>query len=244
MHRHARIPAHPAQRGAAIMLMLLILILGAASFLLTKLNKGDARLPGNLVAATELGAVTGALVGYATVNGLCLPCPDTNNDGLAEPGCGTGAPVSGWVPWITLGLGALDAWGHRLRYVVDPDFTGAAPCTITQSLQSDIVMQGRDTAGALYALLPPADNPPAVVIAHGANGYGAVTESGTALPGPPAAHLDEEINRTAVSGLVQRVASDTAPPAQGGPFDDLVDWISLSGLKTQLERVNGGPLPP
>ena len=43
MSRRVRNAAHTDQRGAAIMIMLLILILGAASFLLTKLGKGDAR---------------------------------------------------------------------------------------------------------------------------------------------------------------------------------------------------------
>jgi len=246
MHRRTRIPTHPDQRGAVIMLMLLILILGAASFLLTKLNKGDARQPDNVAATTELGAITGALIGHATINGFCLPCPDTNNDGVAETTCGTGAPVSGRLPWITLGLGAVDTWGHRLRYVVDPDFTdqGTGNCSITQSLQSDIVVQSRDTAGTLFNLLPVADNPPAAVIAHGANGYGAVSESGAALPLPPASHLDEETNRTAVTNLVQRVASDVAATA-GGPFDDLLGWVDLAEYKAQLVRAdNGTPLPP
>ncbi len=178
MNRRARNPAPTDQRGAAIMVMLLILILGAASFLLTKLGKGDARQPGNLTTTTDIGAITGALIGYATINGFCLPCPDTNNDGQAEATCGPGAPVAGTLPWVTLGLGALDSWGHRLRYVVDPDFTGVGACAITQSMQSDITVQTRNAAGVLFDLLTAATNPPAVVIAHGANGYGAVNEIG------------------------------------------------------------------
>lgn len=226
------------------MLMLLVLVLGAASFLLTELTEGDARQPGNLVATAELGAIAAALVGYATVNGRCLPCPDTGGDGQADAPCGAGTPVAGSLPWVTLGLGAIDAWGNRLRYVVDPDFTGSGACVITQSLQSDIVVQGRDAAGALYPLLPAAGNPPAVVIAHGANGYGAVNENGAPLAPPPAGHSDEETNRTAVSTVVQRPASNDAA-APGGPFDDLIDWVDMAEYKAQLVKADSGtPLPP
>lgn len=225
------------------MLMLLILILGAASFLLTKLSKGDARQPGNLRAATEIGAVSGALIGYATSNGFCLPCPDTNTppDGLAEATCGTGMPVAGTLPWITLGLGALDSWGHRLRYVVDPDFAGSGSCAITAALTGDIVVQGRNNAGAPFTLVT---DTPAVVIAHGANGYGSINANGTALPNPPASHVDEATNRTATTDLMQRVTSDSASAALGGPFDDLVDWVDLTVYKAQLVKANNDvPLP-
>jgi hypothetical protein len=243
MQWRARISVHHDQRGAAIMVMLLILVLGAASFLLAKLGKGDARQPDNLAATTDIGAVIGALIGYATINGNCLPCPDTNGDGQIDAPCGTGAPVAGNLPWITLGIGALDSWGHRLRYVVDPDFTGADACTITQSLQSGITVQSRDNAGVLFNLLPVADNPPAVVIAHGGNGYGAVSESGAVMPNPPASHIDEETNRSAATKLVQRVASDAA--VTGGPFDDLLGWVDLAEYKAQLVKANHGTaLPP
>ncbi len=241
MSRLVRNAAHTQQRGAAIMIRLLILVLGAASFLLTKLGKGDARQPGNLATTTDIGAITGALIGYATINGFCLPCPDSNNDGLAEATCGPGAPVADTLPWVTLGLGALDSWGHRLRYVVDPDFTGVGTCVITQSMQSDITVQTRNAAGVLIDLLPVADNPPALVIAHGANGYGAVNENGTVIQSPPASHFDEETNRAATTDLVQRAASDIAALGDG-PFDDLVGWVDMTTYKTRLGSV--APLPP
>lgn len=236
MHRRARKTTHSNQRGAAIMIMLLILILGAASFLLKKLGKGDARQPGNLATTADIGAITGALIGYAAINGFCLPCPDIDNDGSADAAaCATG---TGTLPWVTLGLGALDSWGHRLRYVVDPDFAGTGACAITQLTQSDITVRSRDAAGVPFDLFPvAADNPPAVVIAHGANGYGAFDASGAAMPPPPASHSDEEINRSQADDLMQRVASDTASVAVGGPFDDLVGWVDMTRFRAQLTKV-------
>lgn len=232
------------QRGAVIMIMLLILVLGSASFLLTKLGKGDARQPANIEATTQLGAVTEALIGYALINGQCLPCPDTSTprDGIAETNCGTGAPTAGTLPWVSLGLGALDPWGRRLRYVVDPDFTdfaGSGTCTFMSSIQSDINVKGRNNAGALYDLMAtPADYPPAVVIVHGSNGFGGTNETGAAMPPPPASHIDEETNRTAVTDLVQRVASDDPAAVVGGPFDDLVGWVDRTEFQTQMEKTN------
>ncbi len=240
MKRSAHNTTSIHQCGSVIMIMLLILILGSASFLLTKLSKGDARQPANIASISDIGAVTKSLIGYALANNQCLPCPDTNGDGLSDTPCGTGAPIAGTLPWVSLGLGAQDSWGRRLRYVVDPDFTSSGTCTFNNSMQSDIAVQGRDGAGSLYNLMStPALNPPAVVIVYGTNGFGGFNENGAAMPNPPASHIDEETNRTAVTNLVQRVASDNAAAAIGGPFDDLVGWVDRTEFQAQLEPSYG-----
>lgn len=243
MNRQSYQPGLAKQRGVVVMIMLVILVLGSASFLITALSKGDARQPDNISATAEIGAITDALIGYALANNKCLPCPDTTGDGQADVSCGIGAPVAGTLPWVTLSVGNLDSWGRRLRYVVDPDFTGSGACSITQSLQSDIVMKGRNNAGVEYDLLAPAPNPPAVVISHGTNGFGGTNELGTAMPPPPASHVDEETNRTEVTDLVQRVASDDSA-ITGGAFDDLIGWVGLAEYKTQLEQIYGTLPPP
>jgi type II secretory pathway pseudopilin PulG len=47
-----------------------------------------------------------------------LPCPDRNNDGIAEGNCSTSARL-GRLPWRTLGLGDIrDGSGERLWYAV------------------------------------------------------------------------------------------------------------------------------
>lgn len=235
-----RLPGPHQQRGVVVLIMLLILIMGSAYVLLGKLNKGDPRQPRSVATVQDLGAVRDALIGYSLINGNCLPCPDLNGDGLAQPPCGSGAPVAGFLPWATLDLGAADTWGRRLRYIVDPDFAGGGSCVVTASMSGDIRVQGRDDLGNLYDLTV---DTPAVVVSHGANGYGAVGADGGALPNPPPGHVDEAGNRTGTASLVQRAGRDV-PATPGGPFDDLVAWISLSELKLQLATVNGGSLPP
>lgn len=235
MKRSAHNTTSIHQCGSVIMIMLLILILGSASFLLTKLSKGDARQHANIAATRDMGAITSALIGYALQNNRCLPCPDNTGDGQADAPCGIGAPVAGILPWDTLGLGALDSWGRRIRYVVDPDFTSVGVCTITQS---NINVRSRNNAGIAYDLITaPANYPPAVVIMHGANGFGGTTEAGVAMPNPPASHIDEETNRTDTTNLMQRVASDTAAAAVGGPFDDVTGWVDFTEYKTQADLV-------
>ena len=232
-------PRH--QDGVVLLIMLLILILGSAYFLLSQLNKGDPRQPRSVATMADLGVVRDALIGHSLLNGNCLPCPDTSGDGLAQASCGGSNPEAGFLPWATLNLGVSDVWGNRLRYVVDTDFAGSGACVITASQSAAIRVQGRDAVGSLYDLVAAT---PAVLISHGANGFGAVSRaSGTLHPNPPATHVDEESNRTATTTLIMRPASDD-PATIGGPFDDLVAWVSLAALKSQLAKVNGGTLPP
>lgn len=48
-----------------------------------------------------------------------LPCPDMNNDGVAESSCATAVSRLGRLPWRTLGTGDLrDASGERLWYAL------------------------------------------------------------------------------------------------------------------------------
>ncbi len=229
------------QGGAVALIMLLILIMGSAYVLLTTLNKGDPRQPRLLETVQDINAVRDALIGYSITHGECLPCPDSTGDGLAEATCTGAMPAAGWLPWTTLGLGGEDAWGRRLRYLVDSDFTDSGSgCSMTQSKPAAIRVRMRDAVGNLVIHIP---ETPAVVISHGPNGFGATSADGSLLANPPAGHVDEETNRSGTNDLVQRAASDD-PISVGGPYDDLVTWVPLGGLKNQLARVNGGSLPP
>lgn len=234
------------QRGAVIMIMLLILIMGSAYFLLTKLNKGDARQPRTVDATIDLGAITAALIGYAQSNAAshCLPCPSLSaTNGVAPAGCDN-STRAGYLPWETLGLGDLDSWGHRLRYSVDPDYTTGCDYSDTAL---DMNIQTRDNAGLLQpvALASP---PVAVIVSLGANGFGARAANGTAQPNPPASHVDELTNQTATTSFMQRTLTDD-PTVTGGPFDDLVVWVTRQELRDQVDTALGGTtaspvLPP
>lgn len=222
------------QRGAAIMVMLLILIMGSAYLLLSKLNKGDPQQPRAVNTIAELGAIRDALIGYAQINGGCLPCPSQDPmDGRAPASCMTPPAANrvGFLPWSDLGLGAQDPWGRRYSYIVDPAF--AVGCAFPTP--GDLAAQTRDNAGAATPVTIP-NGLVAVVLSHGANGFGAVDAAGFAVPDPPASHLDERSNRRnvlATTRTVIRRARTADGSAIGGPFDDLVVWVSRDELNAQ-----------
>ncbi len=229
---------HRRQAGAALLILLLILILGSAGALVTRLDKSaraQAQAPRD---AALLGPVIEALLGYALETG-CLPCPARSaSDGRARTSCTTPAQRVGFVPWASLGTGALDHWQHRLRYSVAPAFAGTACPGFTQSTTGDIRVQTRNAAGALVDL---DTGVPAAVVAHGRNGFGATLADGNSRPNPPAANVDERSNRFNATRFVQRPILDSAAVA-GGPYDDLVAWLPLATLVTTVDRVRG--LPP
>ncbi|HPB90815.1 MAG TPA: type II secretion system protein [Rugosibacter sp.] len=188
----------------------------------------------------SLNDIRDALMGYAVVNGY-LPCPapvDLSTGG-AEAARVTGAcPIRvGLVPWTTLGLGHLDAWGHLFRYSVTPAFSnsGIGPITkFTLASTGDILIQ---TLGAQTL----ASNVPATVVSHGKNGAWAYTEAGIQIADSANLNTDEDTNAAAAgTNFVSRTPS--APSAVApGEFDDLVVWVPASTLFNRM--VAAGKLP-
>lgn len=165
-----------------------------------------------------------ALIGFAILNGR-LPCPATlsSNGSEASP-----CPTSGFLPWVTLGVKNQDGWGHLIRYAVSPSFA----TSITFSSTATITLKTRDAGGA-STNLSTLNDIPAVVLSHGPNGLGAVSaDSGTALP-QPGSGTDEATNANSSTVFYSRTLSDN-PTAAGGPFDDVVDWISPNILFARM----------
>ena len=120
------------QRGAALMIILMIAGVVAAFFAVRALN--GANTERDKVTAAALAQAKDALIGFASTYRELhadvgnnqekpfgyLPCPDTNNDGIAEPTCGAmNVSVIGRLPWRTLGLPPLrDSAGECLWYAV------------------------------------------------------------------------------------------------------------------------------
>lgn len=115
------------QRGAALLALLAVIVLGVAWALLAvvaPVNRLSLQRSRN---ATVLEQAKHALLGWAVTQAIestesnpgRLPCPDTTGDGIAQSSCAL--PAVGWLPWRTLGLDELrDAAGERLWYIVSP----------------------------------------------------------------------------------------------------------------------------
>ncbi len=130
--RHSRHPDFQRQRGAALMIMLVIIVLGFASVLLDSLRGLTPQLERDRQTAAALAQAKDALLGFAASVALTpsgtrrpgdLPCPDLNNDGTAETSCSLQGQRLGRLPWKTLKLPDLrDGSGERLWYAVSTAF--------------------------------------------------------------------------------------------------------------------------
>lgn len=219
----------------------------------------------------RLDAAIEALYGYAVMHGH-LPCPDAPDDGDGREDRDAGGrcrSAAGLLPGVDLGVADRDAWGNRLRYHVTtrlPGSSSGAAFTRADDGRCDGADGDLDlcTTG-VFVIRTRGDNPrtavaettagytladtvPAVVLSHGANGYGAWRAGGATVP-LPAGHRDEAAN--AGHGTVfyardyagPRMPCDdegTGAPAPCG-FDDLLRWVAPTILAARL--VAAGRLP-
>lgn len=124
----------PRQTGFVVWMLLLMLssaLLIAFGGLLSVRNPQQARLQTLAVLASAEQALLAYAVqplGTTQCASNCprpgdLPCPDRNNDGVAESSCSGVGTRLGRLPWKTLGLGDVrDASGERLWYAVSDNY--------------------------------------------------------------------------------------------------------------------------
>ena len=117
----------PTQRGAVLMVMLVILIVGGSALLLNSLSNTSLRTERDKITADALAQAKEALIGRAISDANSpgsLPCPDTFNDGSSGPLAGNDCvSYIGRLPWKSLGLPDLrDGSGERLWYALSKNF--------------------------------------------------------------------------------------------------------------------------
>lgn len=125
------------QRGVALMVMLVILVVGTATVLVNSLTSSSVKTARQENTSAALAQAKDALIGRAVSDGNMpgsLPCPDlltnipgTNvpNDGIADLLSGNDCPsYVGRLPWKTLGLPDLrdGDGGERLWYALSNGF--------------------------------------------------------------------------------------------------------------------------
>lgn len=155
------------QRGMAIIVLLVVLLLGSAWWLVSALST-----PANSTAlkrdhnAKVLQQAKAALIGYVAQQAArsdendpgALPCPEAagyiggTSEGVASGSCTL--PVVGRLPWRTLGLEKLhDASGEPLWYVVSTGWAKPNPTTNTVINSNSTGQLTLDTATDVVALI-------------------------------------------------------------------------------------------
>src|SRR3954469_8852362 len=176
------------ERGAILLLATLILVTAIGFVFAMALGSPASEAMRMRTTERALAQAREALLAYAAdrpINTIVgpgyLPCPDLDNDGWAEPTCGSLSGDSGQqerlarLPWKTLGLPDLrDGDGERLWYAVSTRYKGLLNCaasaacvdmtpasaagTITVRAQSGfLVHDGTGASGAVAVVLAPGE---------------------------------------------------------------------------------------
>jgi hypothetical protein len=171
--------ARRLQRGAALLLLLAVLVLGASWFLVSRvnaLNTGIFTASNRNHNALVLSQAKQALIGYVAMNAAQsaennpgrFPCPEgaalvgTSADGIAAPYVGPpNAPTCatvGRLPWRTLGLDKLvDSSAEPLWYVVSPGWqllTSATTLTLNSNSIGQLNVDGQVNAAVALIIAP------------------------------------------------------------------------------------------
>jgi type II secretory pathway pseudopilin PulG len=119
------------QRGAALLIFMLIVVIASTSMLLNRFSFRSTRVS-NQTTMQTLALAKEALIGWSASHSSTpgmLPCPEdltligTPNEGKALSSCPNGSPQLGRLPWRTLGLPDLrDDAGEKLWYALSPGF--------------------------------------------------------------------------------------------------------------------------
>lgn len=147
------------QRGAALMVMLVIVVMGIAAALVGSLSATALKTARQETTAAALAQAKEALIGRAASNTNIpgsLPCPDTDNDGSAEMLIGNECPsYIGRLPWRTLKLSDLrDGSGERLWYTLSARFrddNSARP--LNSDTQGQLSVTGNMSIGNVAAIV-------------------------------------------------------------------------------------------
>lgn len=171
------------QHGAALMVMLVIMVIGSAAFLVSSLSRSTLQIERNQKTSEALAQAKEALIGYAVKVQISssnsanqprpgdLPCPDNHTPGNTlegTPSTPCNSNALGRLPWKTLGLPDLrDSSGERLWYAVSTNFKNS---TRIGTLNSDtngtisvfssngtLLNDGNGNSGAVAVIIAPGD---------------------------------------------------------------------------------------
>ena len=239
------------------MLFVLVLAVGAAAVLTMALSNRSAQIERERLTQLRLGEAKEALIAYATTGTLnrattdgpgYLPCPDLDDDGLAEASCGsaigdTGQTLRlGRLPWKTIGLPDIrDAAGERFWYAVSSVYKVSTPLPGLNPDTGLGTITVRDPAGAVVH-----DGTMTNTVA---NLYNAQSGGAVAVIFAPGATIERwenaagttrtVQNRTCAGGSCDAAGTCTTSPASNTPKCNPVNYLEkASGITTGEDNAN------
>lgn len=181
------------QQGAALMVLLVIMVMGAVTFLVNSLSRAGPGIGRAKTTSDALAQAKGALIAYALADQNRpgeLPCPDIDNDGQLTMNVdyigSQCAAMLGRLPWKTLGLPDLrDGAGERLWYALSDPFHANSTAVLNSDTAGAITV--RNSAGnilnngcAAYGL-PDCPDPGALDAAFGTGAVAVIIAPGDSL---------------------------------------------------------------
>jgi len=227
----------------AIVLVIITILIGGLAMPLS------AQIQARRIAETNktLDEAKEAIIGYAMTHNTAgatprpyLPCPNQNGDGTEGPrDAGRCLNPVGYLPWVTLGTAAQDAWGNRLLYAVTEEFSHSATGFLnTDSGDLQICNASANTGAADCTPGNVAANVPVALVSYGPDGWGARNVNGNKLANPASNNEKENANTDIVD---KEFVSRQPSRAAADEFDDLVKWISADQLRGRICPTGGCP---
>ncbi len=145
-----------AQRGAAFLLLVITLVLGAAAIFYGMAGPTASDVEKDKKTEAALAKARDALIGYAAQNTTRpgnLPCPDRTNTGQPTTPCNTVATRIGLLPWKSLQMEDLrDGTGAPLMYAVS-DIYRSTVGTLNSDTAGDYTVTGTTSASSVIAIV-------------------------------------------------------------------------------------------
>jgi type II secretory pathway pseudopilin PulG len=232
------------QRGFALIAMLVLAAMITAFLITIGLNQGSAELSNAREdrSMSALRQAKAALIAYAASEQMqstggatpfqpgALPCPDLDNNGIAEDHefpqnpCNLAKERVGRFPWATVGSDDLrDASGERLWYAVSANFLKNTPA-YKNVINSDTQGQLTVTGAA------PAANVVAILFAPGQ-----VVQNQSRVPTNPATYNDPANFLEQFNNVTYAVFASAAPPSD--TLNDRLLVVTAADLMSAVEPV-------
>lgn len=233
------------QRGAALLVALLLALTISLSFFFKAANTGTVNANRQQASEKVMAQAKSALIGWSVLQGDIgsspstrrpgtLPCPDTDNSGNQAASCSAAGGTSiGRLPWKTLGIEDLrDAEGERLWYALSNDFRrpGLNNKVINSDTQGTLQLYASDGASLLT---PAGEELAAIIFSAGAPLAG---QDRLAGPNDVANYLEMAFSRNNASASGPFI-SGPIRDAQGGILlNDRAIGISAQELISAIEK--------